>query len=186
MYRGGETVQAAEKRGGRRVEIFVANAVDAAASYGRYVFPVAAAGDLFQRNAVAGSAPGGNDDIRIGRSDLLERNLRAGSSNEFTSSGFDQLFDPELRGNQRLAPFFAESSRLWQICRALADRFDLFLHIANQFVAFAGRVHNSSNDGDIRINIGEFFRRQRQERRIRLQNLNYRFLLIRDRSNHEI
>src|SRR5205085_5457036 len=128
MYRRGESVQAAEKSGSRRVEIFVANAVDAAVSYGRYAFPVAAAGDLLQRNAVASSAPGGNDDIGIGRSDLLERNLRTGSSNEFTSSSFDQLFDPELRGNQRLAPFFAEDSRPRHICRSLADRFDLFLH----------------------------------------------------------
>ena len=102
--------KAIEKSGRRGIQKFIANAIDTPISDGASILPLPVSDDFFEGYAIARSAPGGDHDVRIETGDFFVGNLMPGSACEPASRSFDQLRDPGLRGDQRLAPFFAENS----------------------------------------------------------------------------
>ena len=60
-----QRAQAADQRGRGRVQQFVAHAEHPSVARGRQVLPLALANHFLQRHAVAGAAPGGDDDVRV-------------------------------------------------------------------------------------------------------------------------
>src|SRR5260370_25969554 len=105
-----QRVEAAQERGSRRVEIFVADAVDAGRAHGASALPIPVGDDFFQRHAVARSAPGSDQDIGLQAQHFFGGNLTPRSAQKLTPGGLDQLRNPGLGRDQRLAPLLAENS----------------------------------------------------------------------------
>src|SRR5271156_6454685 len=70
----GQGIESAEQRGSGGVEVLIPNAVDTRSTSGASSPPVAIGNDFIQRHAVAGSAPGRDQDIRIHAGNLIEGN----------------------------------------------------------------------------------------------------------------
>src|SRR5437899_2467533 len=97
MNCSGKGVKAAHESGRGGVEIFVANAPDAAVLNRRNALPVAAENDLFEWDPASGAAPGRDQHLGCGGFYFLKWDLRARLSNEVTSCRFYQFSHPELR-----------------------------------------------------------------------------------------
>src|SRR5262245_33164376 len=106
MYGRGQRIQPIQQGTGRRVQEFVVDAIDPALAPGFGLLPAVPGDDLFEWHAIAGAAPGGDDYVRISAADLLYGDLPARLAEESSAGDFDQLRDPALREDQRLAPFF--------------------------------------------------------------------------------
>ena len=83
-----QRIQAVKKRGRGRVEKFIANAEDPPRAGSRCLFPTAPSDNLLQRNAVARSAPGGDDNLRIEFGNFVESDPLTWLCNEFASRRF--------------------------------------------------------------------------------------------------
>src|SRR4029077_19200533 len=97
--------------------------------------PLAVCNNFLQRNPVARTAPGGDQDIRIHAGHFFGGNLPSGRAQKLTPSGFYQFRNPGLRRNQRLAPFFAEDSWASRSRGLSTNPFDVPLHVSDNFFA---------------------------------------------------
>ena len=107
MRRGGDAGEAFEQGGRGGVEVLVGDAVDAGVADGAEVVPVALGDDAGERDAVAGSAPGEEENVWIGGGYFFGRGVRAGHAEEGGAGGFDQFGDPVLGMDERFSPLFA-------------------------------------------------------------------------------
>ena len=72
--------EAFEERGGGGVEVLVGDAIDLAVLDGLEVVPVALGDDTVEGDAVPCSAPGEEEDVRVGSGDGFGSGLRTGSA----------------------------------------------------------------------------------------------------------
>ena len=107
MGGSGYAGEAFEQSGSRGVEELIGNAEDSALADSAEMMPVALSYDLFEGNAVSGSAPGEEEDVGIGFGYGLGRGVGAGLAEVSASGGFYQFGDPALGVDEGLAPFFA-------------------------------------------------------------------------------
>lgn len=107
MERVSNTGEALDQVEGGCVEELVGNAEDAACAHGAQVLPVALYDHAVKGDAISGSAPGEEDNIRIGQGDCIGSGLRARLADKASVGCCDQFGDPGLRGNERLPPLFA-------------------------------------------------------------------------------
>src|SRR3981189_2500130 len=103
------------------IQKFVSNPVNTPYFRSLDVFPSAIVNDLFQRNAVARSAPGGDDYVGVLRENGFSRWVFSRSAYEFSAGCSDQLCHPRLRRDQWLAPFLAKYARTLCTIRLHAD-----------------------------------------------------------------
>src|SRR5437588_1613690 len=103
-----ERIQTAQQRWSRRVEVLIRNAIDTGIARTSSSMPVAVLYNFLQGHAVTRSAPGSDEDLRIHAGDFVGRNLLSRRSEKFATCGLNQLRNPGLGGNQRLAPLFAK------------------------------------------------------------------------------
>jgi len=89
-----QRVQAADQGGRGRVQEFVGNAIDTSMLSGVKCAPSALANDFFQRHPVAGSAPGGNENVGISSKHILRRGLIAGCGDEFSTNCLNEFRNP--------------------------------------------------------------------------------------------
>jgi hypothetical protein len=171
-------------RGG--VQKFVSNAVHAVLFRGLHVFPATIADDFLQGNPVAGAAPRGNDHIRILEENSLSGCLFPRRAYELSARSGDQLGYPRLRGDQGLAPFFAEHTRTPDAIRSAADGIDFLLHFVNYFFSPIACAHHSRNGGNICVDIGQCLRCQAKKACAGLQDFRDRLLLVRYCSDHQV
>lgn len=186
MDGGGEGAQAAEERGRGGVKEFVANAIDAALLDRRHVVPGALKDDFFEWNAVAGAAPGGDDDVGGFGENRFGGSRFAGRSDELAACGVDQLGDPGLGCDQRLTPFFAENARAGFGGGRLADEIDFTLHIGDDAFASFGGGHDSGDGGDVGVDVGEGAGGEAEETGSGFQNLGDGFFLVRNGGEDEV
>src|SRR6266704_1340138 len=102
MNGGGERMQALYQRWRWSVQILVANAIDTAVLHGWSIEPVPRAHNFFQWHAIAGTAPGRDQDIGRGGNDFFDGNLLSRNSNKFPARRFNQFRNPRLRCNEWL------------------------------------------------------------------------------------
>src|ERR1700744_93603 len=107
IKRSGDRLQPLHQSRGRRVEKLIGNAENTMVADGLRLRPSGAGGEFFQRHAVAGSAPGGDDDVWVCLSNSFRRGDGPWLSQKDAACDLDQFPDPELRVNERFAPFFA-------------------------------------------------------------------------------
>src|ERR1700733_11381861 len=107
MERGGKCAQAKQDAGCGAVEPLVCNAEDAALPHSAQVLPAAPLNDALERHAIARTAPAEDHCVGIGSSDGVRGGLLCGVAEELSAGRFDQLCDPGLRMDERLAPLFA-------------------------------------------------------------------------------
>jgi hypothetical protein len=103
----GEGGEAVEEGRGWGVEEIVGNRDDAAVANGREVLPAAAGDDFGERDAVAGAAPGEDEEVGVGGGYGLGRGVGAGGAEELAAGGVDEFGDPGLGVDEGLAPLFA-------------------------------------------------------------------------------
>ena len=108
---GGEAGETFEQGVGRGVEVLVRDAVDASAADGCEMLPVPLSDYSFERDAVSGSAPGEDEDVRVGFGDSFWGCLGSRLTEKAASGGFDQLGYPVLGVDEGLAPLFAVDER---------------------------------------------------------------------------
>ena len=134
MERGGQGTQAEQERGGGGVEPLVGDAEDPAVAYGAQVLPAALRDDALEGHAVARAAPGEDHHVGIGSSDGVRRGLLCGVAKELSAGGLDQLGDPGLRVDERLAPLLAidDGARSASSAMRRARCCDLLLHFRDQ------------------------------------------------------
>src|SRR5271166_953645 len=104
-------IQPLKQRGSRRIEILIADAVNPGSAGGASSLPAALGENLVERDAVARSAPGRDEDIRVQSRDFFGGNLLSRSAEKLTSRSVHKFCNPGLRRDQGLAPFFAEYLR---------------------------------------------------------------------------
>jgi len=110
--------------------------------------------DLGERDAIARSAPGGDEDIGIQRADVIGVNLLARLAEEFAASGSDQLSNPRLRRDDGLSPFFAEDARTRKRGGDGANALDFVLHDADKLLASIGAADAARDQHDVGIDMG--------------------------------
>jgi hypothetical protein len=115
MERGGKCAQAKQDAGRGAVEPFVCNAKDAALPHSAQVLPAAPFNDTLERHAITRAAPAEDHRVGIGSSDGLRSGLLGGGAEELSAGSFDQLCDPGLRMDERLAPLFAIDDGAWSV-----------------------------------------------------------------------
>src|SRR4051812_43476049 len=115
MERVGDGTQAADHGRSGSVEQFVGDAEDARVLCRRKCGPLAVLNNLFQRHAVPGAAPRGQDDVGTRITNEIRIRRLSRTSYELSPRGFDQLGDPSLRRDDRLPPFFTPDSLLGEV-----------------------------------------------------------------------
>src|SRR5579871_4535891 len=90
MQDGGDGLQALQQRRRGRVEPGIGNTEHAPLADGVHFAPAALLHDFFQRHAVAGATPGGDDNVGITRQDRLGRGTLAGLAHKFAPGGLHQ------------------------------------------------------------------------------------------------
>ena len=99
MYGGCKAGQTIEQGVGRRIEEFVWNAVDTTRGDSGHGLPAALLHHSLQWHAIAGAAPGEDENVRILVGDCFGRGCFAGLAEKFSAGCFDQLCDPGLGMN---------------------------------------------------------------------------------------
>src|ERR1700761_271914 len=107
MERGGKGAQTKQAAGCGAVEPLVCNAEDAALPHSAQVLPAAPLNNALEGHAIARAAPAEDHRVGIGISDCVRSGLFCGVAKELSAGGFDQLGDPGLRMDERLAPLLA-------------------------------------------------------------------------------
>ena len=77
-----------------------------------------------------------------------------GFADEFSPGGFDQFCDPELRVNDRLAPFFAEDVGARSRWVERADFGNRVLHIRDDRGGSLWFTEHAGNERDVGIDVG--------------------------------
>ena len=113
----GETLMQVE---GGCVEELIGNAEDASGLDGTQVVPVSLRNHTFKRDAISSAAPCKQQHVRIGFGDGFGSRLRSRLAHEVGVAGGDQLGNPGLRMDERLAPLFAVDGLPRQRLRGLA------------------------------------------------------------------
>jgi len=111
----GDRGQAFKQVEGWGVEELIRDAEDAAVADGTEMLPVALCDDAVKRDTVSGAAPCEEKDVRVKGGDGLWRSVDAGSADETAVGGGDELSDPGLGMDERLAPFFAVDGLRWRV-----------------------------------------------------------------------
>ena len=119
------------------------------------LLPSAIANDLLQRDAISGTAPRGDDDVRISGTDGVSSGVLAGFADEIASGGFDEFCDPELRVNDGLSPFFAEDAWARSRWNERADFGYCVLHICDDRGGTLWFAEDASDERDVGIDVGE-------------------------------
>jgi hypothetical protein len=89
------------------IEKLVGNAEDTMFANGLEMVPVALRDDSFERDSISGSAPGEEENVRVGRGYDLRARVSARFAKISAAAGFNQFCDPGLGVDERLAPLFA-------------------------------------------------------------------------------
>ena len=176
MYRGGEAGQAFEEGVGGGVEKLVGDAVDVAVGDGAQRMPVALLDDASQGDAIAGAAPGEDEDFGVTGCDGLCSGGFACVADEFAAGSLDQLLDPGLRMNQRLAPFFAIDA--WTLGDGLglkANGVNGRGEFGDQVVGTIGSMDDGADEANVREDVSEGVRGQRQHGTAGAENGGQRF-----------
>src|SRR6516225_512481 len=150
-----QRVQAADQGGRGRVQEFVGNAIDTSMLSGVKCAPSALANDFFQRHPVAGSAPGGNENVGISSKHILRRGLIAGCGDEFSTNCLNEFRNPGLGSNQWLSPFFAKNAASRQSLSLAADALDLALHALDDLLSTICQSNDRGNGHDVDVDVGE-------------------------------
>src|SRR5580693_382949 len=125
------------------VEEFVSNAVNPVLFCSAHLLPAPIANDFFQRNPIAGPAPGRNNHIGILRENGFSRCLFSRRTYEFSAGCRDQFGHPRLRRDQGLAPFFTEYARTLGAISSAANGLDFPLHLLDHFLSAIECAHDS-------------------------------------------
>ena len=107
----GQGTQAEEQRWGGSVKPLVCNAEDTAIAHSAEIVPATLCDHALKRDAVAGAAPGEDQEIGIGGRNCFGCGLLCGLANKLPTGGVNQFCNPWLRMDERLAPFFAIHAR---------------------------------------------------------------------------
>src|SRR5277367_235304 len=94
-----------------RVEEFVTDAEYAGGLNRAASLPITLSHQFFKRHSITSAAPGGDHYIGIQSRYLVRRNFFSGRAHKFTARGINQLRNPALGCNERLAPFLAKDTR---------------------------------------------------------------------------
>lgn len=183
---GGESAQSLQQ--GRRgsVEELVTDAVNASLADGAQVGPAASFDNFLQRNAVASSAPGGNEDVGIEGANRFGLELLAGFGEGTASGSLNEFGNPRLGGDQGLAPFFTEDGGTRRLAGASADGFDLRLHVGDEEGGARGGADDCGDGGDVGVDIGEGAGSQSEEAGTGLEDFGYGFFLVGDGGDDEV
>ena len=115
MERGGKCAQAKQDAGCGAIEPLVCNAEDPALARSAQMLPAAPLNDALERHAITRAAPAEDHRVGIGSSDGFRSGLLCGVAKELSAGGFDQLCDPGLRVDERLAPLLAIDNGPWSV-----------------------------------------------------------------------
>ena len=155
MYRGGQTVESFEDRMGGGVEKLVWNAIDATVCHRAQGLPAALLDDASQGNAIAGTAPGEDENVWVTGGNGLRSGGFAWFSDELAASGFDQFLHPGLGMNERLAPLLAiYAGRVGCCCRVKANGLDAGGEFGDQLFGAIGGVNDGADQADVSENVG--------------------------------
>src|SRR5580704_1528698 len=158
----------------------VGDAIDAAIADCTELLPAALLHDLFERDAIAGAAPCGEKNIGVGCGDGFRLSVRAGISEEDAACGVDQFLYPELRMDERLAPFFTVDERpAGHFGGARPDAVESASHFGDDRLAAISCSGDRSDEANVLIDIVEAVRSKREYRTPGFENRGERFLPIR-------
>ena len=107
MERGGKGTQAKQDAGRGAVEPLVCNAEDPALAHSVQVQPASPLNDALKGHAITCAAPTEDHRVGIGSGDGIRSGLLRRVAKKLSAGGLDQLRDPRLRVDERLAPFLA-------------------------------------------------------------------------------
>jgi hypothetical protein len=157
----GDAGQASQERVGRGVEELVGDAEDSALTDSFEGLPAALLDDAVEGNAIPCSAPGEEEDVRVGGCDLFGGGVVAGGAEIVAAGGFDEFGDPGLGVDERLAPLFTvDDGRVSAGFAASARGFDGGLHFGDERFGFGLRVDVRGDEADVLVDVGEGMRRE--------------------------
>jgi hypothetical protein len=151
---GGDAGQAFEKSWGGSVEVLVGDAEDASLADGFEMVPISLSDDAVKGDAIPCTAPGEEENVGIGGGYFFWRSVGAGDAEVTATGGFDQLGDPMLGVDERLAPLFAVDSWSVSAFAAPACGRDGELHLRDEGFGCGLRVDDGGDEADVLVNVG--------------------------------
>ena len=145
--------QAFEKSWGRSVEVLVGDAKDASLADGLEMVPISLSDDAVEGDAIPCTAPGKEENVGIGRGYLFRRGVGAGDAEVAATGGFDQLGDPVLGVDERLAPLFAVDDWSVSAFAAAACGCDGGLHLRDEGFGCELRVDDGGDKADVFVDV---------------------------------
>jgi hypothetical protein len=144
-----------EERVGGSVEELVGDAEDAAFLHGFQVMPVALLDDSLEGDSIPCSAPGEEEDVRVGFGYGFCGGVSARFTEVLASGGFDQFGYPGLGVDEGLAPLFTvDDGGLGAALAALASGYDGGLHVRDEGFGFGLRVDYGGDEADVFVDVG--------------------------------
>ena len=184
---GGYAREAFDQAGAGSVEEFIRDAENTAFANSAEGAPVSFGDDLFEGDAITGSAPREEKDIGICFGYGFGTGVGSGLAEESTTGDIYQFGDPLLGVDEGLAPFFAVDDRsMGSNQRALVDHLDGRFHARDEGFAFAVGVDYGGDESDVFVDVVEIMGRECEDWQAGLQNRGKRFHAVRDAGYDEV
>ena len=151
---GGDAGQAFEKSWGGSVQVLVGDTEDASLADGLEMAPISLSDDTVEGDAIPCTAPGKKENVGIGGGYFFWRGVGAGDAEVTATGDFDQLGDPVLGVDERLAPLFAVDSWSVSAFAAPAGGCDGGLHPRDEGFGCGLRVYDGGDEANVLVDVG--------------------------------
>ena len=183
---GGEGAEAFHEGVSGGVEELVGDAEDVAVADGAEVVPVALLDDAGEGDAVARAAPRKDQRVGVGGRDFFRRGVCAGFAEVLAPGCGDQLGDPALGADQRLAPLLAIDGGVREGVGKCAGGGKFGFAGGDEALAGSGGEGKGREEADVFEDVGQGVRREGQDREAGFQDRRKGFHTVGDRSNDEV
>jgi hypothetical protein len=186
MESGGDRGEAVVQVEGGGVEELVGDAEDAAGLDGAEMMPVALLDEAGEGDAIAGAAPGKEEDVGVGGGDGFGGGAVARFADELSVGGGDEFGDPGLGVDEGFAPLFAVDGLGWAGCRLRACVFDCGLEDVDEGFGGGKGVDLAGDEADVEVDVGEGGGREGEDGDVRFEDGGEGFGAIGDAGDDEI
>jgi hypothetical protein len=183
---GCDAGQAFEKSWGGSVEVLIGDAEDASLTDGLEMVPISLSYDAVEGDAISCTAPGEEENVGIGGGNFFWRGVGAGDAEVTATGDFDQLGDPVLGVDERLAPLFAVDS--WSVSAVAAPAGGCHggLHLRDESFGCGLGVDDGGDEADVLVNVGQIVRGEGEDGEARFEDRGKGLHTVRDAGEDEI